>query len=236
VQRAEHNKGILRPRGRNQLAHPHPTAGTLTRNRPVDQKNDRGLTDFLIKMADEMAPKRGPFALDMTLSSGVVRAPEGGAFAVDVTLSSGVARTRGTDNRSANAQAQVPDAATLASFIDPFQRIYGGKEIEKRAMSTSASTSTPVPAGADSSNDDRSDSSSACGDRKEMDSTRAVSEAVDKSPEKMACINEWTDIGFGLDDEDIETIMTQCGVHRGLAISALRKCGNIVDAILSLSP
>jgi len=40
----------------------------------------------------------------------------------------------------------------------------------------------------------------------------------------------------GLDAEEIQTVMTQVSCSRAEAVAALRKCGNIVDAILALTP
>jgi len=40
----------------------------------------------------------------------------------------------------------------------------------------------------------------------------------------------------GLDGDEIQTIITQAGVSRARAVKALRKSGNLVDAILELSP
>jgi NACalpha-BTF3-like transcription factor len=40
----------------------------------------------------------------------------------------------------------------------------------------------------------------------------------------------------GLDKDEINTVMSQTSVSRGQAVKALRKTGNIVDAILALTP
>lgn len=50
-----------------------------------------------------------------------------------------------------------------------------------------------------------------------------------------AAVDDAIEDPIGLDTDDIDTVALQTNVTRSVAIRALRKCGNIIDAIVSLS-
>jgi len=58
----------------------------------------------------------------------------------------------------------------------------------------------------------------------------------DDVPELTAADDEEDADETGLDADEINTIVAQASCSRGKAVAALRKCGNIVDAILELTP